>query len=74
MTIPLAVGAILILWQLRITPFAHALSVVPIAIMLGQLRDRISTATLKPALAAGAVGFLITPLPIHSRFIAGGSL
>lgn len=62
-TIPLAIAAVLTLWQLRIAPFAHALSIIPLAIMLGQIRDHINAFALKPVLTAALLALFITPLP-----------
>ncbi len=65
-----ALPFLITIWQLRGAPFAHAMAILPPAIMLGQMRDRIKAPSPRALSRLVGRGLWITPLPYLALSLA----
>lgn len=65
-------GALLALWQLRMSPFANALAILPMAAMLGQIREELKDYKPRSLIRAGLLGLFVSPLPYVGAAFADG--
>lgn len=70
----IVMGLLLSLWQLRMTPFAAALAIPLMAIMLGNIRGSLDSLAPRSILRAGLAGLFASPVPYIGGSFAAAAI